>query len=1349
VILWRGTSLLLVLVVGGAALTGLLDWQIHLPGLVRALLLVGTLAGAGCVAFRYLLAPLAAKADDLTLALRVENEYPVLNDALASTVQFLQQSSEPKTGASPVLRREAVVRAMRLAQGCDFNRVVKARGVGLVGLAAAGLAGGTVLLFLWYPAWAWTALLRFGDPFGEHDWPRQTRIALTFPDRIAVGQPFAIRGEISGVIPEQATIELEGTLAPREVFRVVPDEGGKTGKLNARLDMTRQDRDFRFRVRANDAVDPPREGAWHRVRVAQPPRLAALNGLPSPQIELVYPAYTDKAPDKLSPGVGRIEAVAGTVATIRGATDRPVSRVWVMHRPDPVAAPGNGEAEGDVPFPETLAAVFLGPLGLRHPVETLALTAGGWAVWGRTQGRLDADGRRFTIPFMPCVAGTYVLHLEDAEGLFKEYEYDLQGLHPHGLADPVPVVNLERPASSQSVLAGADVAVRVLADDEFFAVRSVYLEFRRKDKDGKWLDARPGRLPLYDGPGLERVVQRLLSALAAMPLRLPGPGPHLRPRQVQVSRRWSLTARVKEGDILVLQACAHDFNDVAAFNVPGRSHEVELRVVGRSALQGQLDEAQQQIQQELIRLREWQEQALKKVIEAEQEWRQTGKLRPETLDKLLEAEQIQKQIQARVGAREDEGLRAELDRLRQVMRDNKLPPSGTRDRIDLLKSELDRLATQPLPQIEQRLADASKEHKDAAGAKIPSPRTEGNLGKARADQQEVQQTLEELLKHLDAWATRNEIRAETRAIQQEQCDLKQETDKLAEAFNKLGGPPDNQLKAGLRKNAELQRRLAERAQRLLDKMDRVSQDRLDELARLIDSAAGTPKARQELRALLEKRRALQTEVDRLENKLAPTEGERATLPKNAEALRRVEERLKELLAKAESTAQDRAEKDLATAEMLEKAAAIGRREMLVGEMRDTGDQIASPERPNEQPHFNLAQKQQKSAIDNLEKMIQALEERRTEEVERLAKKQRNAQKDLVGLMDEQDRLRKKAREALNNPDAGQRQEALAKLAEEQRKLEEEVTRKARELARLRASQAGQALGKAGQQMAKAAQQLDQGDDPDQAQGEAMERLAEAEEKLQAAQARLEDELAREQLAKIADQIKGLKERQDAAITESARIHQEVLKNNKWARALITSLTENARSQQNLAGETKGLKDKLKGAPAFEFVLDKAGQAMEAAAKRMEERADAAKGLQIGALEKEELDAENRADAETQKRQREAVRRLEHLLNALKPDDAVAQAPKKKQEDKQGGGQPAGGARGGGDGIPPVAQLKALRAEQQEVNDRTREFAEQHPNLGQLDQAQRDELQSIRAYQEQVFELFQRLMAAAQGEGDKK
>jgi hypothetical protein len=618
-----------------------------------------------------------------------------------------------------------------------------------------------------------------------------------------------------------------------------------------------------------------------------------------------------------------------------------------------------------------------------------------------------------------------------------------------------------------------------------------------------------------------------------------------------------------------------------------------------------------------------------------------------------------------------------------------------------------------------------------------------------------------LLKYLDTWATRNEIKAETRAIQQEQRELLQETEKLAEQFDKLGGEPralDDQFKATLKKNAELQRRLGERAQRLLDKMDRVSQDRADELAKLLEAAAKTEAQKKKVRELVQKWRDLKEQAQALETREVPTSEDKVALRKNAEQLQKLSEQLKSLMEKLDPATQDRAEKDLATAEMLDKSALIGKKEMLPGEAKDAGDQLSNPTNPQLKPQFNRAEAQQRQTIKNLDKMIEALEERREAEVERLAKKQRQAQKELAELMDRQERLQKRARDAMNLPDGEQRKEALQKLAEEQRKLEDEVAKKARELARLQASKAGQSLAKAGQKMDKAAKQMDRDEDPEEAQQEAKERLEEAQDNLQQARERSEDELAREQLAKIADQLKGLKERQDASIEESARIHKLLQQQNKWTRALRQSLGNHAKAQHNLANETKSLKEKVKGAIAFELVLDRSVRAMEAAVKRMKERDQGAE-VQGGLapFEPEELEAENRADAETQKRQREASRRLDHLLDALKTEDGAAQRPKKKADDKkaaQGGGQQGGGDKEGasrppGDGIPEVAQLKALRSEQQEVNDRTKEFAELHPSPEKLDPAQREELQSIREDQERVFELFQRLVAEASGEGAKK
>src|SRR5262249_27945552 len=144
VVTFRGACWLASVVLMGGLLAGLVDWQFHLPSLVRAVLLVGTLTAGGVVAYRALLRPLLLRADDLSLALRVEEAYPDLNDSLASAVQFLEQSRSgtraPSTSLeSSILRLEAVRRTMRLLDGVDFNRAVSSRGVGRAGLSMIGV----------------------------------------------------------------------------------------------------------------------------------------------------------------------------------------------------------------------------------------------------------------------------------------------------------------------------------------------------------------------------------------------------------------------------------------------------------------------------------------------------------------------------------------------------------------------------------------------------------------------------------------------------------------------------------------------------------------------------------------------------------------------------------------------------------------------------------------------------------------------------------------------------------------------------------------------------------------------------------------------------------------------------------------------------------------------------------------------------------------------------------------------------------------------------------------------------------------------------------------------------------
>jgi hypothetical protein len=1286
VVTFRGGCWALAVLFVGVAGAGLIDyglyqnWNIDLPRFLRAFFLAATLGGAGCMLWLFLWRPLRRSSDDLSLALRVEEAYPVLNDALASTVQFLQQPKADESTTSSALRGEAVQRAMRLAQSCDFTKIVDTRGLRLASVSLLVTAGLAVLLVWLNQASAMTALWRLADPFGDHRWQgggRRVQIDLVFPPQIGYGQRFVLRGTIRGDdLPRSATIVFKGLVPSPQEYRLKIDPESKSATLHAVLDMTLQRTDFRFQVWVGSAVSPG-DDTWHLVKVRPPPQLVALNGKPSPQIELHYPRYTElRSPSFLKPGSGSIEEVAGTRVILRGATDRPIAKAWIDYQPQ---------------LPFVTESALLSPIFGGDVAATLGRASGGHAVWGRAHGQIASHGQEFVLDFQPWIHGTYLLNIQDVDGLAKEYVFDLR-IFP----DPAPAVSLQQPATSQSVLANAGIALQVAAEDELSAqgvagaLKCVYLEYRRRDRDGDRVEEAPRRLVLYDHQTVNVAVPQILSAFAAAPVPMPAPVLKLRPDRLTLNQRWSLDGLVKEGDVLVLQACAEDFNDIVAFPQPGRSHEIELRVVSRGALVVILDEAQAQLEQELLRLRELQQKAIKQVIGAEEQWRATGKLRPEDSVELAQAEELQKQIQARIGAQPDEGLRAELARMQQLLRDNNLPRSTTHERLKQIKEELDRLARAHLPQIEPRLANARRELENLPKAEPPDPADKGPIGEARDHQEEVKKTLDDLLRSLENWSGTQEIKGELRSLLKEQHELQRRTEELRPEIEKfyedmkdvIKAPPGKKLalrpthEGAVRELAELHQQLAKRAQSLLEKMKRLGEE-------------------------LEKRG------------------------------------------------------DLAGAEMLKKAVDIGRKGTreewefkenedklhdIPGELADTREQLLRKE-------MKRAADQQGETIKAMERMVEAMEEQRGAELARLVKDRRQEQKHLDELRDGLERLRKKVDEARKIADPKEREAALKKLGEEQRKLKDETDKKARELARLQAPGASKALDQAADRMDDAAKKLGAGQDPDNDQEDALDKVKEAQGKLQDAQNIAEEELAREQHAKLLDRLKGLKARQDSAVAESARLHKEMLQKQKWTHGLITSLGDLADTQQQLGKETASLKDKLKNSLVFELILDKTIQAMDGAANQLKER-KAKTPLRKGPQElaKEELADEDQSDREIQKRQNDASRRLQRLIDAMKDGPDVAKQPNKDADPK--GGNPKDSPQRGadGDGISSLAQLRALRAEQNDVNERTKDFAERHPNVEKLPEMPRLELEAIQRDQERVFELFQKMAAAANAPG---
>jgi hypothetical protein len=1251
VVTFRGTCWLLSLLFAVAVLAGLLDWQLHLPALVRAVLLAGGLVGTGFVAWRYLLRPLLARADDLTLALRVEAQHPPLTDVVASAVQFLEQPPESEQTGSPSLRRQAVQRALGLAEGFDFGRVVDARGVRIAGASFVGTAALAVTLLLLDPTLARTAILRLANPFGRHEWPKQTQLDVKARTRVARGEPFDIQATLRGVVPEKATVEYRFESGPpvEQLYEVRRREGAAAASFVARLEAARVLRSFQFQVRANDAASP-----WQEVAVLPPPQLIPLDGRPSPQVHLEYPAYTDLPPADAPDGAGSIECVAGTQVTLRAATDRPLERAWLEFPPELNNPLG--------------VAAHLSGLSTASPLTVAA--AQGLAAsrtWRQIPARLEAEGRVLTLEFTARVGGSYVLHFEDESRLNST-----RLLEVLVAADPPPTVNLERPSKTHDILEilpDAEIPLQVLAEDPVFAVRSVYLEYRLRRGTGEPPPAR--RLTLYDARVAE-VLPTLGTSLAGLTPTLPPL--RLRPQRVPAARRWSLRELgLKDGDTLTLQASADDFDDVTVGKPPGRSPEVELRVVNRTALDITLSEAQGRIQQELLRLQKQQQEALEKVVGAETQWRnQKGKLTPNTLDDLLQAEQLQEQIRARVGTKQ-EGLRAEVERVLQALRNNRLPRSGTNDRMETIRSELDRLAENELEKIEPRLTNARKQQE--AAAKPADKQEKAPLSEARQHQEEVQNTLSALLKLLEPWSSTRELKGEARSILQEQRKLGDDTANLGKDKGVPSGVPPEKLdpkqRAELERLGELQKRLAQRTGQLLSKLGRVAEDRKG--------------------------------------------------------------------------------KDPETAQALKQAADEGEKNNVEGAMKEAAEGLR-------QNQLAKAGGKQAEGTKGMEKVVQALEERREQELDRLIKKLREAEKKLSDLAQRQEELHKKIKDAAQLPDAQQREQELRRLAREQEKLRQEAQEMVRELTRLRAGRAGQALNEAAGQMRQAGRQMTGGENPEDEQDEILDRLDDAQRQLQQAREEAEEELGREKLVKIADQVKGLRERQDSRVAEAARIHRELLQQQGWRRPLLSSLRELARAQNALGRETKGLsQEKLAKAAVFQHLLDRAAEAMEQAGERAQERLEQAQGRLDEAPEGEaklDLAAEQAADDEIQQSQKDALRRLDQLLEALKPDTGMGPRPAPKEGDGQ---QPGGGGGGGGGGVgrapgegfPVVAQLKALRALQQDVNDRTERFARRHPDANKLTERQRAELEALKQEQQEVADLFQQLTAGEEPEGEKK
>ncbi|MBM3997036.1 MAG: hypothetical protein FJ303_23225 [Planctomycetes bacterium] len=1351
---WIGTTALVALVLGVGVAVGVADFYLHIPSLVRGGLLIGLLVSSACLVYSLLVQPFANPYDDLSLALMVEEKYPELNDALASTVQFLQQTPEEsaKLGGSEAMREHTEQDALTKVDACDFGKVLEEKNqvalpwiiaplyqmiaalftprqaIGLISdvwqnskatfagalIYASILIGGSVIGFnVYHNDYVGIGFWRFIEPFGQHTWTTIT-VAKIRPaglldqegdlkqpidpkasDKVAVNRPYIIQVSLTGQMPKsgKAKVEVVGKTKTDKEISLDIAQDKRSASFKTAIDMTSVPQKFKFRILANDGTFPPRSGTWHEVNVLPPPTLVKMaNGKDSPQITVIPPKYTDQPTRTLEPGDWNVKLYAGSTVILRAKADRKLEQAWIEYRPEDATL---------------MPAAALAIMGQTTPLSALTSAAGGSALWGRIPAHFEADGETFSVTFMPIVSAGYVLNIRD----FDQLDFRADG-KLNVQIDPEPKVMLVTPAKPLNaevavlkVLPTEAIKFKFQVTDPEFAIKSVYAEYRRKAPDGQWIE-EPTRNVIYDAGAFGKLVPRLSARLAQKPVAgahplmgtfgLKVPEFRLRHQKLDIEMVWALDNQFRPGDLVVIEICAEDFCDIYPSRLAGRSYPVELHVISDQDLKRTTNEGIASIIQKLKKIIEVQEDAQGKTKAT----RALDKLKPSDIDRFSDdAVDKQRDVKDRIGDSNDSGVRRDVRELMEVLERNRLTSIGAYRQLKKIGGTLKSLSLEELPKIGTNLKDAREQMRNLVGdakreeggkeeSKKSEPKTQKKLDETVRLQESVLKSLKELLDDIDPQAKMQELTNKHRQIVQKQRALadhleEQKAIKEALEMNKDLSPEqraqnEKDLKAQIDKNVNEQKDLANQMQKLVDEM-RTAKEQYEKLGD-------------------------QRNAKRLDDAI-----------KNAE-----NPDLKKTPPKKE-----------------EKTPPIS------AQMRNAADNQAKMPKDIS----NEAIQRQKDIVKQLEKGLESLEGNTFDATKDEIQNRKDIENKLNNLAKDMKNLRDKTKEVQKEMDEMLKKKMEQELAAQHEKLQQQIEKTRRELARLNEQQAAEKLKAAADKLNDAKAEIEQGGDPGQKQREAAQELNKAKADVKQAQ----EELARELLVKMADQLEGIKMRQVASVERSEKLHAKIMEKKSWMNEYLDTMDGNIDAQKNIAEETDNLKEKVKEAIVFKAALEKAKESMDKAVETMTIRREEGKerryfeiGEKMNAKElKDEVDWHDTTIAH----QKRAVNRLDNLLDSIKEEiDRMDRRKKtKKPEEPIDPDKPPpepkeqkGGLKNQ-DGIPPMAQLKALRAWQLDVNNRTEDFDKRYPNRDNLTDEQKAELADISREQTLLHELFQQVL----------
>lgn len=645
-----------------------LDYLLHLPQLVRFVVLIAALLYWVSVFIRRLLRPRGVDLPLDDLAGLVESQNPELKQAMVTAVQLSQSTNRSAAYLSNALISGLVRDVEKSLATVSFSRVVQT-----TRLKKCMLCLAVLLVALFYGASAHSDLagkwFRRSVLLSSEPWPKSVHLSLVRPvvnpTTVAIGESLPVEVQV-----------MKGDPGEVEIAYWTDDRGRRTDLMRSAPDRTfkkvfeRVNEPFTFQVRGGD-----HELENVEVRVLFRPRISDL------AIWCEYPEYTGKesTPDESPILNGHLRVPQGTRVRYRAVSDVPIEEAYIQFQTSAELLRGKKGEKERLPIDTDEADGSEWPPAGSESLRVVSLSdEPGFLPHGDGSGDSSAvfAGSGLEGEFVVQKEGNYRFHLQGDNGLVNErpVRFRLKMIR-----DQKPVVRFEKPKrSSEEVSAEADVPLNLEVRDDY-GIKSAEIlgVIYRVEQEGQEL-----------GQEIQIPLEELTAETSTNASK-----------KSSVDRVLEIASfGIAEDSRLMFYAVARDFGG----NV-GESERYTLHIISKEAVLKQLLDSLMVVKDQLHGVIRHQESARRDVENFQEDARLKEKIDKTSANKLAGLRQNQNRV--------TRGLKhavGEIDEVLSKMASNRVGEEKDKQWISKIRDRVRELAEKNSPAVEEEIRDVKQ-----------------------------------------------------------------------------------------------------------------------------------------------------------------------------------------------------------------------------------------------------------------------------------------------------------------------------------------------------------------------------------------------------------------------------------------------------------------------------------------------------------------------------------------------------------------------------------------------------------------------------------------------------------------